>query len=161
MATVNGDEHDACSLCDIVDDQQNLQYKIDVPTCFSCIGIEEQEQSQQTNVSSITSTVIQLQEQPIIRQNISDRVVKEHIPHLVKIKALLTVRDTKSQSNKQSTIDNYNITITGPKQTKKIHQTIQNDSILPTNIKMGEFRQKRNQNEKMGRRHKNTRKKFV
>ncbi|CAC5387084.1 unnamed protein product [Mytilus coruscus] len=72
------------------------------------------EQSQQTKVSSITSTVTQLQEQPIIRQNLSDRVVTENIPTFVKNKALVTVTDINTQSNKQSTTNKDIITTTGP-----------------------------------------------
>ena len=79
IATTNrGDDLDACSLCDIVIEQPNLEYKNKVPTCFSCIGIEDQEkeQSQQIRVSSTTSTVMQLPEQPVIRQDLPDGLVE-------------------------------------------------------------------------------------
>lgn len=65
MATNNrGDDLDACTICNSIYDKTSLQYEENLPACYSCIGINDQDEH--TTPKIIEMDIAQARNQPAI-----------------------------------------------------------------------------------------------
>lgn len=106
LATNNrGDDLDACTICNSIYDKTSLQYEENLPACYSCIGINDQDEH--TTPKIIEMDIAEVRNQPAIpTQTISPetRAKKNNQTTVIK-----TASASNNQNGNQATHSNQTI----------------------------------------------------
>jgi len=100
-----GDDLDACTICNSIYDKTSLQYEENLPTCYSCIGIKDQ--NKHTTPKIIEMDIAQVRNQPAIpTQTISPETQAKKNNQTTVIK---TAGTSNNQNGNQATHSNQAI----------------------------------------------------